>query len=85
MVKKYVKKPIVIEALKIEWGSRKTDLLDFAGMENVYQNEFGEVFIKTLEGNMKVSVGDYVIKGIEGEFYPCKPNIFKKTYSEVDE
>ncbi len=41
--------------------------------------------IKTLEGEMHVSKGDYVIKGVEGEYYPCKPDIFEKTYEKVDE
>ena len=39
--------------------------------------------IETLEGVMKASVGDYIIKGVNGEFYPCKPDIFQKTYEEV--
>ena len=41
--------------------------------------------IKTLEGDMIVSERDYIIKGIAGEFYPCKPDIFKATYEEVGE
>lgn len=39
-----------------------------------------ELFINTLEGDMKVSTGDYIIRGVNGEFYPCKPEIFEKTY-----
>jgi hypothetical protein len=39
--------------------------------------------IKTLEGEMTASVGDYIIRGVNGEFYPCKPDIFSKTYEEV--
>ena len=42
-----------------------------------------ELFIKTLEGNHHVSVGDYIIKGVQGELYPCKPDIFLATYEEV--
>lgn len=45
----------------------------------------GGLFIETLEGRMLASEGDFIIKGINGEFYPCKPDIFKKTYDEVDE
>ena len=41
--------------------------------------------IKTLEGNHKCSIGDYIIKGVQGEFYPCKPDIFKQTYEQVEE
>lgn len=44
-----------------------------------------ELFIKTLEGNHHVSVGDYVIQGVQGELYPCKPDIFEATYEAVGE
>lgn len=43
----------------------------------------GDLMIKTLEGAMKADIGDYIIKGVNGEFYPCKPDIFEKTYEEV--
>jgi len=42
------------------------------------------LIIKTLEGEMKASIGDYIIKGVNGEFYPCKPDIFEKTYEKVE-
>lgn len=45
----------------------------------------GGFYIPTLEGNMKANIGDYIIKGINGEFYPCKPDIFDKTYEKVTE
>lgn len=44
-----------------------------------------EMIIRTLEGDMKACVGDYIITGINGEQYPCKPDIFEKTYEKVDE
>nr|DAX37694.1 MAG TPA: PGDYG protein [Caudoviricetes sp.] len=44
-----------------------------------------ELYIETLEGTHHVSVGDYVIQGVNGELYPCKPDIFEKTYEEVKE
>ena len=44
-----------------------------------------ELYVKTLEGNMMVGVGDYVIQGINGELYPCKTDIFEKTYDVVEE
>lgn len=44
-----------------------------------------ELYIKTLEGNMKVSINDYIIKGVQDEIYPCKPDIFKATYELVEE
>ncbi len=43
------------------------------------------VIIKTLEGDMKASVGDYIITGVNGEQYPCKPDIFKKTYEKIED
>ena len=44
----------------------------------------GYLTIETLEGNMKANLGDYIIKGVNGEFYPCKPDIFEKTYEKVE-
>lgn len=49
----------------------------------LFQPEISSLKIKTLEGDMVVSNGDYIIKGVQGEFYPCKPNIFKQTYKKV--
>ena len=43
-----------------------------------------ELIIETLEGDMKCSIGDWIIKGVNGEFYPCKPDIFEKTYDKVE-
>lgn len=43
----------------------------------------GSLIIKTLEGDMKANIGDYIIKEINGEYYPCKPDIFEKTYERV--
>ena len=48
-----------------------------------YSVERNGLPIKTLEGEMRASIGDYIIKGVNGEFYPCKPDIFAKTYEEV--
>ena len=88
-IKKYVKKPVVIEAFEYE-GWNLPHLIDFTrgpnNKNNVAANyDTKEVYILTLEGPMKVSVGDFVIKGVKGEFYPCKPDIFKETYEEVKE
>lgn len=44
----------------------------------------GEFMIRTLEGDMRVAYGDWIIRGVQGEFYPCKPDIFKQTYEPVD-
>jgi hypothetical protein len=85
MIKKYVKRPITIEALQWD-GENRRDLWDFCSL--AYFNtdfETGELklFIRTLEGAMEASKGDYIIKGIQGEFYACKPDIFKLTYDEL--
>lgn len=57
----------------------KNFYIDFSGGQCVT----GDLMIKTLEGTMKADIGDYIIKGVNGEFYPCKPDIFEKTYEEV--
>ena len=49
-----------------------------------YRSGVPRIYIKTLEGDLHASVGDYIIKGVNGEFYPCKPDIFKQTYEEID-
>ena len=92
----YRKKPVVIEAFKYDG-----DLMDKDGnyyvpqwAEEAYKTgtlfygcEEGEheLFINTLEGVNHVSVGDYIIRGVAGELYPCKPYIFEQTYEEVGE
>ena len=83
---KYKKKPVVIEAIKYE-KKHIARALDFCNNnENLqYNTEDNEYYIHTLEGDMKVSDGDYIIKGINGEFYPCKPDIFEKTYEKLFE
>lgn len=83
---KYRKKPIVIEAFQYEL-SNKENIPDWF-LESVnngisYYDSF-ELYISTLEGAHHVSIGDYIIKGVNGEFYPCKPDIFEKTYELVD-
>jgi hypothetical protein len=75
------KKPVVIEA--VQWtGKNNNEIADF------YPDVCGalgtpDLFVSTLEGDMRVSVGDWIIKGIKGEFYPCKPDIFAATYEAV--
>lgn len=82
MKKKYVKKPIPIEAVQYT-GYNFDELLDFAG-NDIYTAD-GNVYIHTLEGDMKMvnKTGDYLIKGIRGEFYFCEKQIFEETYQEV--
>ncbi len=85
MIKKYKKKPIVVEA--VQWtGRNDTEVLEFLeNSKSDYDYNGKEIYIETLEGKMFVSDGDFVIKGVKGECYPCKPNIFEQTYDEVQE
>lgn len=82
----YRKKPVVIEAMEVDYlngGLREIEA--FLGFEPKLKEDSEGVFvvIETLEGDMKVNDGDFIIKGVNGEFYPCKPDIFAKTYEEV--
>ncbi|WP_078379150.1 hypothetical protein [Sutcliffiella halmapala] len=86
---KYRKKPVVIEAF--QWIEQKEDpqwIVDAIEKGNVYfiNNEPNRrlLAIETLEGTMYASRGDFVIKGVQGEIYPCKPEIFEATYEKVD-
>ena len=91
---KYRKKPVVIEA--IQWtGLNFEEIKAFVGQDLIYDIYDAAwkvgmgipevtVKIKTLEGEMLASIGDFIIKGVDGEFYPCKPDIFQKTYEEVE-
>lgn len=78
---KYRKKPVVIEAIR--WtGENEKEIFDFVGL-SAFINGFGELVIETMEGFMISAGGDYIIKGVNGEFYPCKPDVFEKTYEGV--
>jgi hypothetical protein len=97
---KYRKKPVVIDAVQLRWTtwSDVCDFLgDIISKENparqvdTYSDTCGEVgpqyielSIPTLEGEMIARHGDYIIKGVSGEFYPCKPDIFLATYEAVE-
>lgn len=88
---KYRKKPVVIEAIK--WtGSNTDEVLGFTG-ENAFEgnhmvNETTPLErvlrVKTIEGKLTARIGDYIIKGVQGEFYPCKSDIFEATYEKVE-
>lgn len=81
---KYRKKPVVIEA--IQWTGENIDEIKvFTNYEFMFLSADGTFDIFTLEGKMKAIIGDWIIKGINGEFYPCKPDIFNKTYEVVSE
>lgn len=93
---KYRKKPVVVEAVR--WtGSNLEEIRNFVGsdlieecveffdIKRTLKEMLVDIAIDTLEGTMRVDYGDYIIKGIQGEFYPCKPDIFEQTYEEVIE
>lgn len=82
MIKKYIKKAIPIEAIQYD-GSNFDQLQAFAG-DDVYLQD-GQVYIHTIEGDLKMvnKIGDYLIKGVRGEFYFCEKDIFEETYEEA--
>jgi hypothetical protein len=97
-MKLYRKKPVVVEAMEVPdpddlqaWGElagwlmaeMDPDQFEVAGPDDENGHGVGGVTIHTLEGDMKAGIGDFVIKGVQGEFYPCKPDIFEATYEEV--
>lgn len=90
---KATKKPVTIEF--IEWtGDNLKEIIEFTGRHESSKNWSWEEFewvvsenglkIFTLEGNHKATEGDMIIKGVAGEFYPCKPDIFYKTYNVAE-
>ena len=84
---KYVKKPVVIEAMLFNEAT-KNQCANFVSCNCSYdtdENGASIMGIQTLEGLMTASVGDYIIKGVKGEFYPCKPDIFELTYEALKE
>lgn len=83
MIKQYRKKPVVIDAL-IWTGENEDEMREFLGhkMLNVLEGNRWLV-IDTLEGVIYGNPGDFIIRGVQGEFYPCKPDIFDLTYEAV--
>lgn len=85
-IKKYRKKPVIIKAVR--WSGDLSDELNkdeirkLCNGRGIVFNEEG-VDINTLEGVRQLHKGEYLIKGVKGEIYPCKPDIFKLTYTEV--
>jgi len=83
---KYRKLPIEIEAFRFQLDEYMPDwFADKISSNDIIIYEDGMCDIKTLEGTMCSSKGDYIIKGVNGEIYPCKPDIFEKTYEKVGE
>lgn len=83
---KYRKKPLIVEAIQWTGGNLQEIIYSFPEcFGSVVVHHSSEIVIRTLEGNMVAIVGDYIVKGIKGEFYPCKPNIFEDSYEKVNE
>ena len=84
VVRKFRKRPVTIEAMQITNGESVLSIAEWIDSPQTgYSTNPPTVWIETLEGRMEGSIGDWVIKGTEGEFYPCKPDIFNKIYLEV--
>jgi hypothetical protein len=84
---RYRKRPIEVEAMQYD-GTNFNALWDFTGRSAHIKEIIGPhaplaLAVYTLEGVMKADVGDWIIKGIQGEYYPCKPDIFEQTYEPV--
>ena len=82
---KFVKKPVVVEAVLWD-GTEETakELFEWSNHHTIWRG-MSFITIETLEGSMIADKGDWIIKGIKGEFYPCKPDIFKATYELYNE
>lgn len=87
---KYRKKPVIIDAIQLTSESLMDCIgflypdisaVDHPTLIAIRKNKF--LYIETLEGDMKAQFGDYIIKGVHGEFYPCKPDIFELTYEVI--
>lgn len=83
---KYRKRPVVVEAVQFT-GNNFDEVCEFMKVPLLPPRSFGldKLVIHTLEGRMEAQPNDYIIKGVKGEFYPCKPDIFEQTYERVDE
>jgi hypothetical protein len=91
---KFRKKPVEIEA--VQWtGSNEDEIRGFVGEAVSFQDAIAfdeyidgtpgtRALIRTLEGTMSAEAGDWIIRGVKGEFYPCKPDIFEATYDSTD-
>ena len=100
MSNRFRKKPVVIDAVQYKSpsysnlrefvdsfgdnGNERIKVIRDEGLNITSSSSGGKLCIVTLEGNMEISNGDFLIRGVNGEFYPCKPDIFEKTYEAVN-
>jgi hypothetical protein len=84
---KFRKRPVIIEAMQFDgtFESYQSIVREFGFMPEQDGCMSGVINIATLEGTMVARPGDWIIKGVKGEFYPCKPDIFEATYEAVEE
>ena len=97
---KFRKKPVIIDAIQFTGKESLDEVIEFINLEKIcgkreaniiksiidyYFEKDKAIVIPTLEGNMIASIGDWIIRGVQGEYYPCKPDIFKATYEAVEE
>ena len=82
---KYRKKPVEIEATQLTKDNWK-ELAEWIHIHHIAPRivKDGTLVISTLEGHLTANIGDYIIRGVKGGFYPCKPDIFEMTYDKVD-
>jgi len=84
MIKRYTKRPVTVATL--EWdGTNIDEMSKFLEWRNFDHDERNGLVIRTLEGCHHASIGDIIIRGVQGEFYPCKPDIFHATYVATEE
>lgn len=83
---KYRKKPVVVEVILWD-GGNKEQVEKFVGkaLNHAYATTNDVLAIETLEGTMFANKGDLIIRGVKGEYYPCKPDIFNETYEKVED
>ena len=83
-IKKYKKKPVVIDAIELIPENHEEAMNWCPALYYHESGDFGSSYVvETLEGQMIGTIGDFLIRGVNGEYYPCKPDIFEKTYEEV--
>ena len=84
LVRKFRKKPVTIEAMQLTDAKSVLDIEEWINSPTIgFLTSPPTMWIDTLEGRMTAYAGDWIIKGVNGEFYPCKDSIFVKTYQEV--
>lgn len=82
-IKEYIKKPLKIKAVLYDGTSSSINLIKELDINNNIEYKKNYLIIKTLEGDMRANKGDYIIKGVNNELYPCKSDIFEKTYQDI--